>query len=187
MANCGFPALGDCPSRGDRSWCANPASPSREGYERVSRRKNELRHKRQRKGVPHLVFRTTISAREMELLGVAPLIHSYSKEFPVTIKLALLTTAFGCAIAPAAFAMPVNSLLPSDAAASLARVVCNENGRCWERGDDNPGAAILGGVVRGMEGRSLDRDGGDERRRRRGWDGDRRGEGYDRRWRHDDD
>jgi hypothetical protein len=101
------------------------------------------------------------------------------------IKLALLATVLGSTIASAAFAMPANSLSSRDGVASLARVVCNEYGRCWERADDNPGAAILGGVVRRMEGRSVERP--DRDRDRRGWDRDRRGDGYDRRRRHDDD
>jgi hypothetical protein len=86
----------------------------------------------------------------------------------------MLTVGLGCALSANAFAMPMAA--PSnDPAATPVRMVCNENGRCWNQAD-NPGEAIARGVVRGLEGRSVER--------RRDWDGDR---GYHRGWDRDRD
>jgi hypothetical protein len=99
----------------------------------------------------------------------------------MNIKLAVLSTGFGCALSASAFAMPLAA--PSNKTmATPVRMVCNEYGRCWDRAD-NPGEAIARGVMRGIEGRSVEP--------RREWDGDRgyrRGgdRGYGRGW-HDDD
>jgi hypothetical protein len=64
-------------------------------------------------------------------------------------------------------------------------MVCNEYGRCWNQAD-NPGEAIARGVVRGLEGRSVEprRDWDHDRGLHRGWD---RGRGYGDRRRWDDD
>ena len=92
-------------------------------------------------------------------------------------KLAILTTALGCVFAFGASAMPMNPHSPGKDAATQARMVCNENGRCWDKAD-NPGAAILGGAIRGLEGRSVEPRGRErDRDYRRGWDGNRRGDG----------
>ena len=102
----------------------------------------------------------------------------------MNIKLAVLTTGLGCALSASAVAMPMAT--PStDTMATPVRTVCNEYGRCWNQAD-NPGEAIARGVMRGIEGRSVERRGD--------WDGDRgyrrgdrdRDRGYGRRW-HDDD
>jgi hypothetical protein len=101
------------------------------------------------------------------------------------IKLAVLTAGLGCALSASAFAMPMAT--PSTGtAATPVRMVCNEYGRCWNQAD-NPGEAIARGVVRGLEGRSVEprRDWDGDRGYRRGWDRDR-DRGYGRRW-HDDD
>jgi hypothetical protein len=91
--------------------------------------------------------------------------------------LTILTAALGCALASGALAMPMNSPSSGKDLATPTRMVCNENGRCWDQAD-NPGAAILGGAIRGIEGRSGDsRDREGDRSYRRGWDGDRRGDG----------
>jgi hypothetical protein len=103
----------------------------------------------------------------------------------MSIKLAVLTAGLGCALSASAFAMPI-AVPSNDTAATPVRMVCNENGRCWNQAD-NPGEAIARGVVRGLEGRSVERrrDWDGDRGYHRGWDGDR---GHDRRrWRDDDD
>lgn len=99
----------------------------------------------------------------------------------MNIKLAILTAGFGCTFAASAFAMPIAAPSTSTAVTPV-RMVCNDYGRCWQR-DDNPGAAIARGVMRGIEGRSVRRDWDRDRGYHRGWDRDR---GYGRRW-HDDD
>jgi hypothetical protein len=99
------------------------------------------------------------------------------------IKLAVLTAALSCTLAAGAFAMPMHGLSATDSAATPARMVCNEYGRCWDRGD-NPGEAIARGVMRGVEGRSVDRDYDHDRGYHRGWDRDR---DYRRRGRDRDD
>jgi hypothetical protein len=92
-------------------------------------------------------------------------------------RLAILITALGCALASGAFAMPMNSPLPREDVATPSRMVCNEEGRCWNRAE-NPAAQILGGAIRGIEGRSVEPRGRQrDRNYGRQWDGDRRGEG----------
>jgi hypothetical protein len=102
----------------------------------------------------------------------------------MNIKLAVLSTGFGCVLSASAFAMPVAA--PStDTMATPVRMVCNEYGRCWDRAD-NPGEAIARGVMGGIEGRSVHRRGWDgDRGLHRGWDRDR-GYGDRRRWDDDD-
>jgi hypothetical protein len=99
----------------------------------------------------------------------------------MNIKLAVFSAGLGCALSAGAFAMPLAQ--PASTAATPARVICNEYGRCWDR-PDNPGEAIARGVVRGFEGRSVEprRDWDGDRGYHRGWDRDR-----DRRRWHDDD
>jgi hypothetical protein len=101
----------------------------------------------------------------------------------MNIKLAVLTAGFGCALSAGAFAMPMTAPT-TETVATPVRTICNEYGRCWNQAD-NPGEAIARGVVRGLEGRSVDRrrDWDGDRGYHRGWDRDR---GYGRRW-HDDD
>jgi hypothetical protein len=98
----------------------------------------------------------------------------------MNIKLAVLSTGFGCVLSASAFAMPMAA--PSaDAVTTPVRMVCNEYGRCWDRAD-NPGEAIARGVIGGIEGRSVYRRGWDgDRGLHRGWDRDR-GYGDRRRW-----
>jgi transcriptional regulator with XRE-family HTH domain len=47
-----------------------------------------------------------------------------------------------------------NSPLPREDVATPSRMVCNEEGRCWNRAE-NPAAEILGGAIQGIEGRSV--------------------------------
>ncbi len=91
-------------------------------------------------------------------------------------RLAILTTVISCALASAAFAAPMNSPLSRAEVATPSRMVCNEEGRCWNRAE-NPAAQILGDAIRGNEGRSVlpgsrERDGNYGRR----WNGERRGD-----------
>jgi hypothetical protein len=95
----------------------------------------------------------------------------------MNMRLAILTTALGCALASSAFAMPMNLPLARADVATPSRMVCNEEGRCWNRAE-NPAAEILGGAIRGIEGRSVEPRGREiDRTPRRGWDGDRRDDG----------
>jgi hypothetical protein len=102
----------------------------------------------------------------------------------MNLKLAVLSTGFGCVLSVGAFAMPM-AVPSTDNAATPVRMVCNEYGRCFDRAD-NPGEAIARGVMRRIEGRSVyRRDLDHDRGLHRGWDRDR-GYGDRRRWDDDD-
>jgi len=81
-------------------------------------------------------------------------------------RIILFAAAAGIAFAAGASALPLNQL-PTDSSIVQVRTVCDEYGRCWQEID--PAEAIIGGVLGGLEGRSVhrDRDGDRDRSHRR--------------------
>ncbi|WP_036255752.1 hypothetical protein [Methylocapsa acidiphila] len=93
----------------------------------------------------------------------------------MTCRIILYAAAGSFALITSASALTLNKL-PTDSGVIEARTVCNDDGRCWREADPDEGVA--GGVLRGLEGRSIHRDDDSDRDRddRRFRDDDRRDE-----------
>jgi hypothetical protein len=88
-------------------------------------------------------------------------------------RIFLFAVAGAVALSAGAFALPRDTLAAGSGVV-LARVVCDQDGNCWR--EATPAEGIIGGVLGGIEGRSVHRDDdGDRRMDRRRHDGDRDG------------
>jgi hypothetical protein len=87
------------------------------------------------------------------------------------IKSSALGMILGTALATGASALPAHRLAAPDATIQ-ARMVCNDDGRCWRR--VNPVESMERNMRRSLEGRSVYRNRDWDRGRRGDWDYRRR-------------